>query len=141
MLDPGPDLGGPRLGATKDASGSCVSGPDNLCLLDRRLRVEVRWRNPHDGGSEGVGHAIFAGDNSGYFWFFDAQNTELVVKALDGGALNDHLWVFYGALTDLEYWITVTDTFTDARRVYYNPPGKICGQADIEAFLSAAPRP
>ena len=45
------------------------------------------------------------------------ENTELVVKALDGGGFNGHLWVFYGALTDLEYWITVTDTLTG------EPPG------------------
>ncbi len=119
--------------------GACVPGAESLCLLDRRLRVEVRWKNPHDGGAEGIGQAVVGSDNSGYFWFFDPQNTELVVKALDGGAFNGHLWIFYGALTDLEYWIDVTDTFTGARRVYYNPPGKICGQADIEAFPTARP--
>ena len=132
----------PRPGRVgpKDGPGSCVPGPDTLCLLDRRLRIEVRWRIPHD-GTEGVGHAIAAGDNSGYFWYFDTQNTELVVKALDGGALNGNLWIFYGALTDLEYWITVTDTFTGGQRVYYNPPGRICGRADIQAFAAAIPVP
>jgi hypothetical protein len=132
----------PRPGRVgpKDGPGSCVPGPDTLCLLDRRLRIEVRWRIPHD-GTEGVGHAIAAGDNSGYFWYFDTQNTELVVKALDGGALNGNLWIFYGALTDLEYWITVTDTFTGGQRVYYNPPGRICGRADIQAFAAAIPMP
>lgn len=129
---PASTAGDPKL-----EPGSCVPGAHNLCLLARRLRVEVRWKNPHDdAGTEGEGLATFAGDNSGYFWFFGPDNTELVVKALDGTGLNRHLWLFYGALTDLEYWITVTDTLTDERRVYYNPPGQVCGRADTRAFPS-----
>ena len=120
-------------------TGSCQTGPENLCLLGDRLKVEVRWRNPHDGGTEGVGRAVADTDSTGLFWFFNLENTELVVKALDGSGLNDHLWIFYGALTDLEYWITVTDTVTGESRVYYNPPGEICGRADIEAFVIETP--
>lgn len=119
--------------------GTCELGPENLCLLDDRLKVEVRWRNPHDGGTEGVGRSVKDSDSTGLFWFFNPENTELVVKALDGTGLNDHLWVFYGALTDLEYWITITDTVTGARRVYYNPPGEVCGRADIQAFVIESP--
>lgn len=135
---PAPDLG-PQAVASRagDREGSCVPDDRGLCLLGDRLRVEVGWKNPHDGGSEGFGWAVFGGDRSGYFWFFDASNTELVVKALDGSRLNGHLWFFFGALTDLEYWLAVTDTVTGDRQIYYNPPGKICGQADIEAFPSA----
>ncbi len=114
--------------------GTCQPGPRTLCLLDRRLSVEVWWRNPHGGPAEGPGQAIVDSDSTGMFWFFNIENTELVVKALDGGALNDHLWFFYGALTDLEYWITVIDTVTGESRVYYNPPGEVCGQADTRAF-------
>ncbi|MEM7586709.1 MAG: fibronectin type III domain-containing protein [Acidobacteriota bacterium] len=120
-------------------TGTCIPGPENLCLLDNRLSVSVHWRNPWDDGSEGEGQAIVDTDNSGFFWFFNIENTELVVKALDGGPLNNHLWIFYGALTDLEYWISVTDTVTGTEQVYYNPPGEVCGRADLEAFVLETP--
>ncbi len=142
--EPGWEVSGLSLRPAPDApeppplkSGSCQPGPETLCLLDGRLSVEVWWQNPHGGLAEGPGRAVADSDNTGMFWFFNIENTELVVKALDGGAFNDHLWLFYGALTDLEYWITVTDTVTGEARVYYNPPGEVCGSADLQAFDAA----
>ena len=120
-------------------AGTCVPGPQTLCLLDDLLRVEVQWRNQHDGGTEGFGRAVVDTDNSGLFWFFNIENVEMVIKALDGGAFNGHIWIFYGALTDLEYWITVTHTVTGESRVYYNPPGEVCGRGDIQAFSIEPP--
>jgi hypothetical protein len=110
-----------------------VPGPETLCLLGGRLRVEVDWHDQHNGGS-GTGKAVPGTDKSGFFWFFNPDNLELVVKALDGTTVNGHLWVFYGALSDVEYTITVTDTTTGAAVPYHNPPGEICGGADTEAF-------
>jgi len=127
----------PRSGDAPPAAGSCVPGPKTLCLLDRRLRVEVSWLNPHAGGGEGVGQAVAAGDRSGEFWFFFPEATDLVVKAIDGGNYDGYLWFFWGALTDVEYSISVTDTATGASRVYHNPPGHVCGGADTRAFPSA----
>ncbi len=48
--------------------------------------------------------------------------------------VNGRYWVFYGALSDVEYWVTVTDTETGKRRVYHNPPGEFCGRASTKAF-------
>jgi len=44
--------------------------------------------------------------------------------------------VFYGALSDVEYWLTVTDTLHDRVLVYRNPPGEICGRGDSKAFVA-----
>jgi ELWxxDGT repeat protein len=114
-------------------AGACVPGPQTLCLLDGRLQVEVAWNDHHNGGS-GPGRALPGTDKTGYFWFFDPDNVELVVKALDGTGVNGHLWVFWGALTDVEYTITVTDTENGLPVEYHNPPGEICGGADTAAF-------
>ena len=44
----------------------------------------------------------------------------MVVKVLDGGAVNGKIWFFYGALADVAYTITVRDHLTDSVRTYNN---------------------
>lgn len=123
--------GGTASAAT--AASELCGGPNALCLLGGSLRVEVDWHDPRSGG-RGTGVPIPGTDNSGYFWFFDDENVELVVKALDGTTVNGHRWVFYGGLSDVEYEIRVTETATGATRTYRNPFGEICGGADTTAF-------
>lgn len=123
----------PGLATAPAEAGSCVPTPEVLCLGDGRYRVEVTWRDQHNGGT-GNGHAVAGSPESGYFWFFDDENIELVVKVLDGTPVNGHVWVFYGALSDVEYTIEVTDTVTELSRSYTNQPGEICGRADLAAF-------
>ena len=124
---------GAGLTATPAAAGACASSPGGLCLLGGRFRVEVAWRDQHNGGS-GAGAAVPLTDQTGTFWFFDQDNVELVVKVLDGRPLTGKFWVFYGALSDVEYTITVTDTATGASKQYKNPPGNICGLGDTGAL-------
>jgi hypothetical protein len=59
--------------------------------------------------------------DTGYFWFFDSSNLEIVIKILDGCALNGHHWVFAGGLTNVKVTITVTDTANGMQKVYKNP--------------------
>jgi|CXWL01.1.fsa_nt_gi hypothetical protein len=112
----------------------CAPGADSLCLLGGRFRVQVSWVNQHAGGTTGAGTAIPLTDQSGYFWFFDQANYELLVKVIDGRSFNGKFWVFYGALSDVEYEITVTDTATGSVASYRNPPGQICGVGDTAAL-------
>ncbi len=72
--------------------------------------------------------------NTGAFWFFSSDNLELVVKVLDGRSINGKWWVFYGALSNVEYTITVTDTQTGAVKMYFNPQGQLASVADTGAF-------
>ncbi|HEX2252248.1 MAG TPA: hypothetical protein VHQ65_03145 [Thermoanaerobaculia bacterium] len=104
-----------------------------LVLADGRFGIEVRWRDPRS-GDEGVGEPLPFSERTGFFWFFDPANVELVVKVLDGTSVNGFHWVFYGGLSDVEYWITVTDHATGERRTYHNPPLEICGAGDTAAF-------
>jgi hypothetical protein len=53
---------------------------------------------------------------------------------LDGRPLTGKFWVFYGALSDVEYWITVTDTVTGASKQYHNKRGNLCGKGDTSAL-------
>jgi hypothetical protein len=113
----------------------CSPDPSVLCLADNRFAVEVDWINPRDPTDHGDGTPIPDSDDSGFFWFFDPGNLELVVKILDGRPLNDHFWFFYGALSNVEYEIRVTDTETQEVRTYHNTAGNLCGRGDVEAFL------
>jgi len=111
----------------------CVADATDLCLLSGLFRVSVQFRDPNS-GTTGAGQAVAGSDQSGTFWFFDPANTELVVKLLDGRALNNKYWVFYGALSDVEYWVNVQDLATGAQKRYHNRQGNLCGLADTSAF-------
>jgi hypothetical protein len=110
---------------------STTCAPGTLCLLGGRFQVEVTWRR---GAGSGAGTPVPLSDGTGLFWFFDAANIELVSKVLDGRSNNGKIWFFYGALSNVEYDVRVTDTATGAVRTYHNAAGRLCGRADTSAF-------
>ncbi|MEM1178034.1 MAG: GDSL-type esterase/lipase family protein [Acidobacteriota bacterium] len=110
----------------------CVPGDQTLCLNEERFQIEVEWRDFD--GNEGVGQAVSLTSDTGYFWFFDPANVELVLKVLDGQAFNERFWVFYGALSTVQYTITVTDTERGLRRIYNNPLENLASVGDTSAF-------
>ena len=125
---------------TGDASGACRTGGQYLCLSEGRFEIQAHWKNHLEEGVFGAATAvpIDVSDESGMFWFFNSTNIELVVKTLDGRPINGHYWVFFGALSNVEYWVTVRDTESGGRRTYHNPPAENCGQSDTMAFVPAA---
>ena len=112
--------------------GGCQPAPGALCLGGGRFKVEVDWRTSQ--GATGTGQAVPLTADTGAFWFFSAANVELVVKVLDGRGLNGHFWVFYGALSNVEYTLTVTDTQTGASHRYFNPAGQFGSYGDTRGF-------
>jgi hypothetical protein len=48
--------------------------------------------------------------------------------------VNGKFWFFYGALSNVEYTITVTDTQTGETKEYRNPSGQFASVADTGAF-------
>ncbi len=114
-----------------DAGPACQPSPTALCLSGGRFQVTARWQTADRSGS---GQAVALSPDTGYFWFFDPANVETVLKVLDGRALNDHFWTFYGALSNVDYELTVTDTQTGAARRYVNPHGTLASVADTSAF-------
>ncbi len=122
-----------RLTPDLASGGPCVADSTNLCLNGGRFRVRVTWSVPSQGRS-GIGQAVPLTGDTGYFWFFNSDNIELVIKALDARGVNGHYWVFYGALSSVQYTITVTDTVTGAVKTYENPAGTLASVADTSAF-------
>jgi hypothetical protein len=61
-------------------------------------------------------------DNTGFFWFFNRANVEVVVKVLDACVPPfDRFWVFAGGLTNVEVVTTVEDTQANQEQDYTNP--------------------
>lgn len=127
----------------------CIANDQKLCLLDGRFAVTVHYRDQRSGDT-GVGKVqpFPSTDLSGAFWFFGRSSSEILIKVLDGTALpGKAIWVFYGSLTDVEFWLEVIDTQGDAdpgndiAKEYHNLPGTICGVLDNIAFPQLALAP
>ena len=111
----------------------CVSSATSLCLNRGRFRVEVTW---DANGVSGDGRVVpGAGADSGLFWFFGAENWELLVKVLNGCAVSGRYWVYAAATTDVHYVLKVTDTATGSVARYENPAGRpAAATTDTNAF-------
>ena len=111
-----------------------VKAPDTVRLQDERFAVTVDWTTAD--GSAGTGRPIHgSSDDSTLFTFFERDNWELMVKVLDGCALNGHYWVFTSAATDAGYVVSVTDSDTGDRWTDANPIGvRAPAVADTTAF-------
>ena len=59
---------------------------------------------------------------------------ELMIKVLDGRGSTGFFWVFYGALSNVEYTLTVTDTETGRSKSYFNPLRTFASVGDTEAL-------
>lgn len=108
------------------AASPCVTGATMLCIYGR-FQVQVSFHTAEGGGRSGNGQAIGLDSlgvaQGGLFWFFSPTNPEMLVKVLDGCALNNRFWVFYAAGTNVGFTVTVTDTSNGNARTYQNADG------------------
>jgi hypothetical protein len=111
-----------QLGWKPPATTACAPGNTRLCLNGSRFQVEVRWTTAD--GDTGMGRAVPLTADTGWFWFFSSTNVELIIKVLNGCALNNRYWVFAGGLTNTQVQITVTDTLRGIAKQYTNPQGR-----------------
>jgi uncharacterized metal-binding protein len=109
----------------------CVETATTACIDDqpgdRRWQARVAYQTAQGGGLAGDGQAIAlspVGVTQGsLFWFFSADNPEMLIKVLDGCAVDQHFWVFASATTNVGYTLTLTDTRTGLTKAYLNPDG------------------
>lgn len=112
----------------------CQPDATTLCLNDGRFQVTVDWATDE---SQGQGQALLPSDDAGEFWFFDSNNTELIVKVIDACGVPgfDSFWVFAAGLTNVEVTIEVTDTLALLNREYDNELGEpFAPVLDTQAF-------
>ena len=101
--------------------GGCTPNATTLCLNNGRYRVTATFAT--SAGQSGNGMAVAETTDTGMFWFFSANNIEMIIKVVNGCALNSRYWVFAGGLTNVAVTITVTDTQSGQQRTYTNPQG------------------
>ena len=113
----------------------CNPTATDLCLQNGRFRVTGSWSTA-DGRGDSIRAVSQAGTTeTGLFYFFGPNNWEVLVKVLDGCALNGHYWVFAASATDLGLHITVTDTVSGASKSYTKSPGQPApALTDVGAF-------
>ena len=116
----------------------CLSDEKTLCLNNGRFSVTADWTEPDT--TEGSGHAVKLTGDSGYFWFFNASNIELVVKVLNGCSLGGKYWVFAAGLTNVQVVLTVKDQQTGVIYTQTNPQGTaFVPIQDTSAFPNSCP--
>lgn len=88
----------------------CESSPSTLCLAGGRFRARAVRRD--FSGEMGAAGATQLTDDSGYFWFFDEENPELLLKMVDACGLPGfgNFWLFSTGLTNVEVELDVVDT-------------------------------
>ena len=101
-------------------SPACVPDPTRLCL-GTRFQATAVWQKVD--GETGTATGVPLTPDSGYFWFFDPSNVEVIAKIVDGCAFNGHSWVFASGLTNVGVTLTYTDLVTGNQAVYRSSPG------------------
>ena len=116
---------------------ACPAG--RLCLRDGRFEVTVTAQ----GQNLVAGSRVLSSEESGVLSFFSPNNWELLVKVLDGCALNQRFWVYSAAATDVPFTLKVLDRATGQQREYRHAGGGPAAPAlDSDAFATCgAPAP
>ena len=108
-----------------------------LCLTSSRFQVTSKWWLV---GTDTRGNGTVvpgSSSGSGLFWFFGADNWELLVKVLDGCGVNSRKWVFSAGTTDQHYSLIVTDVRSGITKRYFNYAGQAAPAiTDTDAFAT-----
>jgi hypothetical protein len=131
-----------------DLNPNCNPDAKTLCVDDQpgdeRFKVTVDYSTGAGGGASGSATAIPLSSlgvfRGGLFWFFSADNPEMLVKVINGCPVNGHYWVFASAGTNVGLSMTVTDTRNDRQKSYRNDDGTSAAPIqDTQAFACSVP--
>ena len=114
------------------AAPSCQASTTVLCLQAARFKVQASFTDAH--GKQTAARFAALNPNNGYAWSTAATDVQLLLKMIDGRAVNGKYWFFFGALTNGAYSVKVTDTTTGRVKSYPNPRGRFHSIGDTRAF-------
>lgn len=133
---------GPSVAALAGEGGceSCVADDTTLCLAGgsgnpNRFRVRVTWTDFEQ--HSGPGRAVPFTSDSGFFYFFDPNNLELLVKMVRAcGTSYDSYWFFNAAASNVALDYEILDTVACVFKEYENLLGNFASFGDTGAFLT-----
>lgn len=103
-----------------------------------RFRVSGVWRAQTGPGTYNTGtmkYTPLGSSESGVLWTENPNDWVVLLKVLNGCAINNRFWVFYAATTNIEFTITVVDTLTNVTKTYTNPINTAAAPVtDTQAF-------
>lgn len=110
-----------------------IPADQQVCLADRFVvAIDQISNHPTDGFGTPV---RFGSTDSGFFWFFNSKNFEVLIKVLNGCPVNGHWWVFFAGTTNQAHRIRVVDLQTLQIKTYIRglgPPSP--AETDTLAF-------
>ena len=124
------------------------AGEKSLTLLSAHpFDVTLTATDPRTGAT-GQGQVISQNDIYGIFSIPDitgnADNPEVIIKMVDATGIGQNYWVFYAALTDLNYTLSVKETATGHSKTFNDARigTTVCGKFDTSGFdVPATPTP
>ncbi|HSK81591.1 MAG TPA: Calx-beta domain-containing protein [Thermoanaerobaculia bacterium] len=125
-------------GATDGPATPCGDARKALCLQGGRFEATVAW-SPSEGeaGIEAKRVVLPEAPGSGLFSLSPEEDLQLLVNVRNGCAVNDHFWLDFAAVTDVEVTVKVRDTRTGRTWVYFNPAGQTpAAMRDVDAFAT-----
>ena len=113
----GEDRSGPgKVGRAEDRG--CLENSSTSCLQHGRFQIRASAIKHSRARVQAKVRDALVGDAASLFYFFTFDNPELMVKVVDGCALNGRYWVFGSAATDLNYSVTVKDLAAGREETY-----------------------
>lgn len=118
------DTDGDLAGDACDPDDAAACPATALSLRSGRFCAQSFWRDRS--GNRGLGHPVAFTLDSGYFWFFEPDNVEVVTKVLDACTLPAFrdFWAFSTGLTDVRVLLRIWDLASGETRHYFNPLGR-----------------
>jgi photosystem II stability/assembly factor-like uncharacterized protein len=101
-------------------------------LAGGRFAARLSWRDPQ--GLTGAGVATHLTADTGLFWLFTPERSEVAVKLLDARHLNGRFWLFLGSLSNVELDLEILDRATNEVYRYHNPQRQFLSFGDTSAF-------
>jgi PKD repeat protein len=135
------------LGSASASRLVTVTGAETLRLMSTHpFDVTLSATDPRT-GTTGQGQVVTQNDIFGIFSIpaitGNAGNPEVIVKMVDATGIGQSYWVFYGALTDLNYTLSVREVSTGTTKVYNETRigTTVCGKFDTSGFGSRVAEP
>jgi PKD repeat protein len=131
------------LGSASASRLVTVTDVNTLRLMSTHpFDITLSAKDPRTGAA-GQGQVIAQNDIYGIFSIpaitGNAGNPEVIVKMVDATGIGQNYWVFYGALTDLNYTLAVKEVGTGTTKEYTDAKvgTTVCGKFDTSGFGSS----